>query len=74
MRYAEYALLAVPVCLAAAWLCGVRGLSRQGMVALAGLLVALAAGLFWLGEGRSFTGHYVPARLHNGTILPGHPK
>ena len=73
MRYAEYALLAVPVCLGVAWLCGIRGLSRRGMFALVGLLVGLAAALVWLGEGRSFTGRYVPARLHDGTVQPGHP-
>ncbi len=73
MRYAEYALLAVPVGLAVAWLCGVRGLSRNGMVALVVALGVFAGVLFWLGEGRSFTGRYVPARLHDGTILPGHP-
>ena len=73
MRYAEYALLAVPVCLLAAWLCGVRGLSRTGMIAAALLFVSFAGALFWLGEGRSFTGRYVPARLHHGSIESGHP-
>ncbi len=73
MRYAEYALWLVPIGLAVAWLCGIRGLSRRGTVAAILLLLAAGIGLFSLGEGRSFTGRYVPARMHGTEIQSGHP-
>ena len=73
MRYAEYALLCVPAGLIIAWFCGIRGLSPRGTVAAVLLLAAMGGGLLWLGVGRSFTGPYVPARLHGTEIRPGHP-
>lgn len=73
MRYAEIALMLVPIGLVVAWLCGIRGLSRRGTVAALLLLVALGGGLYWLGTSRSFTGRYVPARLNGTEIQPGHP-
>ena len=74
MRYAEYALLCVPAGLIVAWLCGIRGLSQRGTLAAMVLLAAAAGGLLWLGDGRSFTGRYVPARLHGTEIEAGHPR
>ncbi len=74
MRYAEYALLCVPVGLVIAWLCGVRGLSRRGTVAAVLLLAVVGGGLMWLGTDRSFTGPYVPAHLRGTEIQPGHPR
>jgi hypothetical protein len=73
MRYAEFALLLVPVGLIVAWLFGVRGLSTRGTVAALLLLAAMGGGLLWLGIGRSFTGRYVPAQLEGTRIEAGHP-
>jgi hypothetical protein len=74
MRYAEIALLLVPVALAAAWICGIRGLSRRGLVASCLVLLTMAAALYWFGAGRAVQGHYVPAHIVNGRIVPGHGR
>jgi hypothetical protein len=71
MRFAEIALLLVPVAIAIAWWCGVRGLSRTGIIAVAAGLVAMGLILLWLGEGRSVRGIYVPAQLQGGEIIQG---
>ena len=73
MRYAEYALLFVPIGLIVAWFCGIRGLSPRGTVAAVLLLAAMGGGLLWLGADRSFTGRYVPAQLRGTEIQAGHP-
>jgi hypothetical protein len=74
MRYAEIALLLVPVALAAAWLCGIRGLSPRGMVAACLALLSMAGALYWFGADRAVQGHYVPAHIVNGRIVPGHGR
>jgi len=74
MRYVEFTLWLVPVGLVVAWLCGVRGLSRRGLTAAVLLLVGFGLLLLWLGEGRSFVGHYAPARLQGSKIVPGHVR
>jgi len=71
MRYAEIALLLVPVGMAIAWWFGVRGLSRTGIIAVAAGLAAMGLVLLWLGEGRSVRGTYVPAQFHGGEVIPG---
>ncbi len=72
MRYAEYALMLVPVGLAIAWMFGVRGLSRRGTIAACLLLAGMGGALYWMGNSRSFTGRYTPARLQGQTVVPGH--
>ncbi len=69
MRYADLALLMIPAGLAIAWLCGVRGLSRRGTLAVLGLLAVLGGALVWLGHVRGFTGSYVPAHLSAGKVV-----
>ena len=72
MRYADLALLSIPAALAIAWLCGVRGLSRRGVLLVLLLLAGLGGTLLLLGNARSFNGRYVPAHLKGDTIVPGH--
>ncbi len=62
MRYAEWALLMVPVAIVVAWLYGVRGLSRRGIIASVVGLLVIGLGLFWMGEHRAVVGRYVPAQ------------
>ena len=69
MRYADLALLLIPAGLAVAWLCGVRGLSRRGVLTAVGLLAVLAGALFWLGRERGFTGRYEPAHLAGSKVV-----
>jgi ABC-type transport system involved in cytochrome c biogenesis permease subunit len=72
MRIAELALLLVPIALAMAWICGIRGLSPRGTLAAILLLAALGLSLVYFGESRAFRGRYVPARLQAGSqIVPG---
>ncbi len=73
MRYADIALTLIPVALLIAWFSGVRGLSPRGTVLALGLLAAIGATLVWMGHDRGFVGHYQPARLHDGEVMPGHP-
>ena len=73
MRYADLALLLIPAGLAIAWLSGVRGLSRRGILTALLLLAALAATLIWLGQARSFHGAYEPAHLSGGQIVTPTP-
>lgn len=72
MRYADLALLLIPAGLAIAWLSGVRGLSKRGVVVAVLLLAGLGTALVWLGAARGFTGHYEPAHLSGGEVVPGH--
>ena len=75
MRYAEWALLMVPLAILIAWFYGVRGLSRRGIVtSVLGLLI-IGLALFWMGEHRAVMGRYVPAQWQGGSdVLPGSGK
>ncbi len=73
MRYADLALLLVPAGLAIAWLSGVRGLSRRGVLTALVLLAGLAGLLAWLGQARSFHGRYEPAHLTGGQVVTPRP-
>ncbi len=70
MRFAEFALLLIPVGVVVAWLCGLRGLSRRGVAAVVLLFSMMAGGLYLLGDARVFHGIYVPARLNGTHIVP----
>jgi hypothetical protein len=72
MRFAEIALISLPVLLALAWVMGLRHASYRIFLVIALGLAALGAGMILLGEQRSFTGHYTPARLENGRVVPEH--
>ncbi len=72
MRYADVALFLIPAGLALAWLFGVRGLSRRGVLAILLLLAGLGGTLLLLGNERSFNGRYVPAHLQGDSVVPGH--
>jgi hypothetical protein len=74
VRFAELALISLPVLLAAAWLLGVRHASFRTFMALALALAALGGTLFWFGEQRSFTGAYTPAQLQNGKVVRSQGK
>ncbi len=74
MRFAELALISLPVLLAAAWLLGVRHASFRTFMALALALAALGGTLFWFGQQRSFTGAYTPAQLQNGKVVRSQGK
>ena len=77
MRFAELALISLPVLLATAWLLGLRHASYRAFMALALCLAALGVALLWFGEQRSFTGTYTPARLQDGKVVrgpSGHPS
>jgi hypothetical protein len=69
VRFAELALISLPVLLAAAWLLGVRHASFRTFMVLALGLAAFGLVLFWLGEQRSFTGAYTPAQLQDGKVV-----
>jgi len=73
VRFAELALISLPVLLAAAWLMGVRHASFRIFMILALGLAALGVVLFWFGEQRSFTGAYTPARLQDGKVVRNQP-
>ena len=74
MRYAEYAMLLVPVAVVAAWFYGIRGLSLRGVAAFLALFAIVALLLFAFGTARVFNGKYVPAHLEGGRIVAGNPK
>ncbi len=69
MRYAEYALLLIPVAVIAAWFYGIRGLSVRGVAAFALLFVVIGVSLYLFGSERVFTGSYVPAHLEGGRVV-----
>jgi hypothetical protein len=71
MRYADIALLLVPIGLLIAWFGGVRGLTPRGTAAALALLASLGAALVWFGHERGFTGDYRPAHLQGTQIVPG---
>jgi hypothetical protein len=70
MRLVEIALLLIPVGVVVAWLCGLRGLSQRGVVAVALVFSLMAGALYLLGDARVFHGTYVPARLNGTQIVP----
>lgn len=71
MRFVDLALMAMPLVLLVAWFMGARRLGVRGLAAMAMLLCATGAVLFWLGRNRSVTGHYAPARLRDGRVVQG---
>ncbi len=77
MRFAEFVVFLAPVAAFALWRWAVaRGMDgpppRQLVALLAGLML-LAGWLIYTGETERLPpGRYVPARLENGVIVPGH--
>ncbi len=71
MRIAELALMSLPVMLAIAWIMGARYASYRGLAVIVCVLAALGGVLFWMGDSRGFLGHYTPARLQDGRVMPG---
>lgn len=69
MRFAELALISLPLWLATAWLLGVRHASFRAFMVMAVCLAGVGAALLWFSEQRSFTGAYTPARLQNGRVV-----
>ncbi len=74
MRYAEYALLLVPLGVIIAWYYGIRGLSFRGLAVVLAVYAVLGGTLYWFGAHRVSRGVYVPAHLENGRVMPGHWK
>jgi hypothetical protein len=73
-RFAEIGMFAAPFALYAVWLILGRKLdARMFWIAVIGLL-AMGAATVWFGLERSLPPdeRYVPARLENGQIVPGH--
>ena len=70
MRFAEFALLLIPVGVVVAWFCGLRGLSQRGVAAVFLLFTLMAGALYLLGDARVFHGTYVPAHLDGTHIVP----
>ncbi len=71
MRFVELALMCLPLALLVAWFMGARYASYRGLAVIACALAGLGGVLFWLGDSRSFTGHYTPARLQDGRVQTG---
>ena len=71
MRFVELALMSLPVALAVAWFLGARHARFRGLAVIACALAALGGVLLWMGDSRSFTGHYTPARLQDGRVVSG---
>jgi hypothetical protein len=69
LRFAELALISLPLWLIAAWLLGVRHASFRAFMAMALCLAGLGLALLWFSEQRSFTGAYTPASLQNGKVV-----
>jgi hypothetical protein len=70
MRWMEFVLWAVPIAAAGLWWFGPRHFSRRA-VAGALLLLALYMSLLWhLAGQRRIDGHYRPAHIENGRIVP----
>jgi hypothetical protein len=74
MRYAEYALLLIPIVVIVAWFYGIRGLSLKGVAAFVLLFALISGTLYLVGNHRVFQGRYVPAHLEGGRVVPGAPK
>jgi hypothetical protein len=71
MRFAEYALLLIPLGVVIAWVYGVRGLSLRGVGAVVLVFAVIAGLLYGLGDARMFRGTYVPAHMEGTQVLPG---
>jgi hypothetical protein len=71
MRFIELALMSLPGVLLLAFLLGARHASLRAMAVAAACLAALGGALFWMGDQRGFTGHYTPAKLQDGRVIPG---
>ena len=77
-RLIEAALLLSPLAAYITWRYlvrrGVPNPSRQTLIALAVMVAVLGAGLVWtsLTERAPEGTRYVPARLENGRVVPGH--
>jgi hypothetical protein len=75
MRWAELALFLVPFALYAAWRLAAAA-ARTALVfgAIAAALAVFAAGMIWLDVSRRLAPSqaYVPARIVDGQIVPGH--
>jgi hypothetical protein len=74
MRYAEFALLLIPIVILGAWVYGIRGLSLRGVLAFLLLFSVIGATLYFFGAHRVFSGSYVPAHLEGWRVVPGLPK
>jgi hypothetical protein len=74
MRTAEVLLMSLPLVLIAAWFAGLRHASYRVFLAIAVLLAGLGGAFYWMSEDRAFTGHYNPAALRDGRIVPGTPQ
>jgi hypothetical protein len=74
MRYAEFALLLIPVAVIIAWFYGIRGLSVKGVAAFVLMFVLIFGVLFLFGNRRVFSGSYVPAHLEGSRVVPGASK
>ncbi len=76
LRLSEIALFAAPFLLFGVWrLAAVYGFpSAAAVVVAAGALLVMLGALIWFGEERALPpgAAYVPARLENGRIVPGH--
>lgn len=71
MRFAELALMSLPLWLLIAWIMGARHASFRGLAVIACAVAALGGALFWFGGERSFTGRYQPAHLEHGEVVQG---
>ncbi len=69
MRFAEYALLLVPIGVLVAWFYGIRGLSLRGLAAFGVLIAAIGFALYFAGAARVFHGSYQPAKLEDGRVV-----
>jgi hypothetical protein len=76
LRLSEFALFVSPFLLFGVWrLAAAYGFpSATAVVLAAGALLVMLAALMWIGEERALPpgAGYVPARLENGRIVPGH--
>jgi hypothetical protein len=76
LRLSELALFVAPFLLFGVWrLAGAFGFpSTAAVVVAAGALLLMLGTLMWFGEKRALPpgAAYVPARLENGHIVPGH--
>jgi len=66
--------MSLPVLLIGAWFAGLRHASYRAFLGIAVLLAILGGALYWMSEDRAFTGHYNPARLRDGRVVPGTPQ
>ncbi len=74
MRYADLALLLLPVILLVAWFAGIRGLTPRAALGAMLILAGLGATLAWFGHDRGFTGRYEPAHLTDDRLVPGRQR